>query len=235
MANESLTTDIISALRTYADENRIAFANKSHPTKMEIIGVTVPNLKKVLKEVKKQTKAFDNENKMALTKALINTNIFECQQLAFEYIGNDKKLLNTMTEKDIDDMAHNMDNWLSVDYFAALIVGYAWRNGIISINKVKSYQISEDFWTRRIAIVATVALNQKARGGDGDASQTLEICELAIDDHQEMINKALSWALRELAKRLPEPAIEFIERHKQRLHKKVYREVNNKIQTGNKN
>jgi 3-methyladenine DNA glycosylase AlkD len=82
--------------------------------------------------------------------------------------------------------------------------------------------------------VATVALNQKARGGTGDSKQTLEICALAVDDHQEMINKALSWALRELAKVERDPVIEFIEKYRERLNKKVLREVTHKIETGTK-
>jgi 3-methyladenine DNA glycosylase AlkD len=50
-----------------------------------------------------------------------------------------------------------------------------------------------------------------------------------------MIVKALSWALRELAKIDKEPVIEFISEYKDRLHKKVLREVNNKLETGLKN
>ena len=84
-------------------------------------------------------------------------------------------------------------------------------------------------------MVATVALNQKARGGLGDSKRTLEICKLVVDDHQEMIVKALSWALRELAKIDKEPVIEFVKENENRLHKKVLREVKNKLETGLKN
>ena len=94
---------------------------------------------------------------------------------------------------------------------------------------------SDNFWIRRIAIVATVSLNQKARGGKGDAKRTLEICKIAVTDHEDMINKALSWALRELTKIDKEPVREFIEKYNGELHPKVLREVNNKLETGAKN
>lgn len=45
-----LIKDIRESLDEFADEKRIEYANKSYPTKMHIIGVTVPNLKIVLKE-----------------------------------------------------------------------------------------------------------------------------------------------------------------------------------------
>jgi hypothetical protein len=56
---ENLIKDIKQSLEEFADEKRIEFAEKSYPTKMHVIGVTVPNLKIVLKELKKQTKTFE--------------------------------------------------------------------------------------------------------------------------------------------------------------------------------
>ena len=50
-----------------------------------------------------------------------------------------------------------------------------------------------------------------------------------------MINKALSWALRELAKREKELVRYFVEKYKDRMHKRVYREVTNKLEKGTKN
>jgi len=48
------------------------------------------------------------------------------------------------------------------------------------------------------------------------------------------MNKALSWALRELAKRDTDPVKDFINSHQNRLHPRVVREVNNKLKTGKK-
>jgi 3-methyladenine DNA glycosylase AlkD len=227
--------NIIKSLESLKDEKRAKMAKTYYPTAMKVIGVTVPNEKKVLKEIKELTKKYTGEKKLELVKELINTGIFECQHLALEFTGKDKKILEILTEKDIDDMTVNMDNWISVDSFAAYIVGYAWRVGKITIDKIKSYLRSDDLWIRRIAVVATIGLNQKARGGTGDAKQTLEICELVIDDHQDMINKALSWALRELSKVTKKPVEEFIENYKDRLHRRVLREVTCKLEKGTKN
>ncbi len=232
---KDLINDIIASLKSFQDPNRIEFAAKSYPTGMKVIGVTNPNVKLILKELKTQTKKYSGREKIELAKKLADTNIFECQHIAFEFIGKDKKALKALTEKDIDDFDKNLDNWVSVDCFSAYLVGYAWREQIISTKKVKSYYDSTDFWRRRIAIVATVSLNQKARGGTGDTKRTLEICSLAIDDHQDMINKALSWALRELAKIDKNPVIEFIEKYEGRLHSRVLREVKHKLTTGTKN
>ena len=94
---------------------------------------------------------------------------------------------------------------------------------------------SEDRWWRRAALVSTVPLNTKARGGVGDALRTLKICEALVDERDEMVVKALSWSLRELAKREPKSVREFLKKHKDVLGARVRREVNNKLDLGLKN
>jgi 3-methyladenine DNA glycosylase AlkD len=232
---ENLIEGIKQSLEEFADEKRIEFAKKSYPTKMHVIGVTVPNLKTVLKELKKQAKSFETREKLNLIKRLVDQDIFELQQIAFEYLQSEKDLYKSLTEEYIESIEKNLDNWISVDYFGAIVVGCAWREGYVSTGKVKSYLKSDNYWIRRIAVVATVSLNQKARGGFGDSNRTLEICRLVVDDHEEMIIKALSWALRELAKIDKEPVNEFVNEYENRLHKRVLREVNNKLEKGFKN
>jgi len=232
---ENLIKGIRESLEGFTDEKRIEFAKKSYPTKMQVIGVTVPNLKIVLKELKKQTKTLKTQEKLDLIKQLIDKDVFELQQIAFEYLQTEKNLYKSLTEEYIESIEKNLDNWISVDYFGAIVVGCAWRENLVSIEKIKNYLKSDDFWIRRIAVVATVSLNQKARGGLGDSKRTLEICQLVVDDHEEMIIKALSWALRESAKINKEPVVEFIDKFENRLHKKVLREVKNKLETGLKN
>lgn len=232
---QHLLDHIIESLKAAADPRRIEMARRSYPTSMKVIGVIVPDIKILLKDVKKRTATYAPAEKIEFARLLVGTGIFECQQLAYEYIGNDKKALAGLTEKDVDELGQNLDNWVSVDYYAGLIVGYAWREGIISIGKIKAYLNSDDHWIRRIAVVSTVALNQKARGGRGDPGQTLEICNLVVDDHQEMITKALSWALRELAKVDRDPVAVFINTNRDRIHKRVLREVMHKLDFGTKN
>jgi 3-methyladenine DNA glycosylase AlkD len=232
---ESLIETVISSLEKYTDPNRVELNKIISPTKMKVIGVIAPNLRIASNELKSNTKMFTGQEKIELAKKLVDTEIFECQLMAFEYIGKDKKALLELTESDLDALAKNLDNWGSVDSFSIFLSGYAWREGIISTEKIKSYWQSDDFWIRRIALVSTIALNQKSHGGSGDVSRTLEICELAIDDHHDMINKALSWALRELSKRDKKSVEGFIRKYENRLNKRVLREVIHKLEKGTKN
>jgi hypothetical protein len=83
--------------------------------------------------------------------------------------------------------------------------------------------------------VSTVPLNNRARGGQGDVHRTLKICRMLICDRDDMVIKALSWALRELSKRYPVPVSSFLEQYDEQLAARVKREVTNKLRTGLKN
>jgi len=60
------------------------------------------------------------------------------------------------------------------------------------------------------------------------------ICERIISDKDDMVQKALSWALRELSKRDKVPVEDFIEKHWEKLSGRVKREVTTKLTTGRK-
>lgn len=82
--------------------------------------------------------------------------------------------------------------------------------------------------------MCTVALNQKARGGAGDAARTCAVCRVVAADRDDKVIKSLSWALRELAKRDPAPVAQFLTDHNEVLAARVKREVRRKIETGHR-
>jgi 3-methyladenine DNA glycosylase AlkD len=100
---------------------------------------------------------------------------------------------------------------------------------------VQAWARSDDWCWRRAALVSTVPLNSRAHGGSVDTKRTLTICRLLVADRQALVVKAMSWALRELAKRDPENVRLFLSAHRDKLAARVIREVNNKLTTGRKN
>jgi 3-methyladenine DNA glycosylase AlkD len=100
---------------------------------------------------------------------------------------------------------------------------------------IQDWAQSEDRWWRRAALVSTVALNVRSRGGKGDIKRTLTICEMLVEDYDDMVVKALSWALRELVVHDPRAVESFLNSHQDVLAGRVKREVRNKIETGLKN
>ncbi|UCG92448.1 MAG: DNA alkylation repair protein, partial [candidate division WOR-3 bacterium] len=64
---------------------------------------------------------------------------------------------------------------------------------------------------------------------------TLAVCRLLVDDHDDTVAKALSWALRELVVHDPRSVRMFLEKYDKNLAARVKHEVRNKLKTGLKN
>ena len=90
-------------------------------------------------------------------------------------------------------------------------------------------------WWRRAALVSTVALNVRSQGGMGDAPRTFMVCQLLVADPDDMLVKALSWALRELAAHNPQAVRAFLDENENVLAGRVKREVSKQLNTGLKN
>jgi 3-methyladenine DNA glycosylase AlkD len=122
-----------------------------------------------------------------------------------------------------------------VDEFGRILSGPAWLKGQIPDSVIVDWANSDDFWWRRAALVSTVALNMRSQGGYGDVDRTLAVCRLLVEDHEDMVVKAMSWALRVLLVHDPAAVEAFINQHETQLAARVKREVRNKMKTGLKN
>jgi 3-methyladenine DNA glycosylase AlkD len=155
--------------------------------------------------------------------------------LAYELIRGHEPAFQSIGEPELRELGRGIDSWWSVDSFARTLSGPAWIRGQITDDVVYKWARSKNRWWRRAALVSTVALNIRSRGGRGDVPRTLAVCRLLVDDHDDTVAKAMSWALRELVVHSPDAVSEFLKEHEGSLHARVKREVRNKLRTGLKN
>ncbi len=160
------------------------------------------------------------------------------ERLAFEVFRASKKAVLGLTLPQITTLRGTLHDWNSTDCFACFVSGVAWREGTLTDGEIRAWTRSEDRWTRRAALASTVPLNLAARGATapgGEARKTLAVCSRLIDDRDDMVVKAMSWALRTLAARDEASVRAFVGRHAERLAPRVLRETRNKLDTGRKN
>jgi 3-methyladenine DNA glycosylase AlkD len=192
-----------------------------------------PNVRAVRKQYTQELKGADPEFILALVEVLHKQ--YGYWGPAFELIRNHRKTFQSLGEPELTSLGQGMNSWWTVDSFARTLAGPAWLRGQIEDDLVRQWAQSDDLWWRRAALVCTVALNMRSQGGYGDTSRTLEICEMLVDDHEDMVVKGLSWALRELVPHDPEAVEAFLAQYEDRLAARVKREVRNKLRTGLKN
>jgi 3-methyladenine DNA glycosylase AlkD len=152
--------------------------------------------------------------------------------IAFEVLAQHKGAFNLVNDRLAGQMARGLADWPSVDLYGVTVLGQAWRTGLVTDARIVAFAQSRDRWQRRLALVATVPLNIRARGGTGDPARTLRVCRMLLGDSDDMVVKAMSWALRELAKRDLKAVEEFMLNEVDRLHSRVKREVTNQLKTG---
>jgi 3-methyladenine DNA glycosylase AlkD len=152
--------------------------------------------------------------------------------VSWEVLAAHERAFGLLNDRLVEEMARGLADWGSVDLFGVTVVGPAWRAGRVTDSKILAWARSQDRWRRRLALVATVPLNARARGGTGDARKTLRICRVLLGDSDDMVIKAMSWSLRELAKQDPKVVEAFLLKEEGRLPSRVKREVLNKLRTG---
>jgi 3-methyladenine DNA glycosylase AlkD len=170
---------------------------------------------------------------LALAHELIELGFVQ-SHMVYALLADHRPALESPTERKLKRLGRALGDWSTVDSFSLGLAGPAWREGQISDATIDRWARSKSRWWRRAAAVCTVALNRKTRGGTGDVPRTLELCRQLAADRDDMVVKAVSWALRELVVHDPRAVRHFLAAHDAELGGRVKREVTNKLTTGRK-
>ncbi|RKF15687.1 DNA alkylation repair protein [Alginatibacterium sediminis] len=99
-----------------------------------------------------------------------------------------------------------INNWDLVDISTPKIVG------LYLLDKPRNdlYQLvkSDVLWQRRIAVLACFPMIR-----NGESTDILKLCEVLLEDKEDLIHKACGWMLRELAKRNQAIVEQFLQDH----------------------
>ena len=191
------------------------------------------SIRKLRRELSRRLSEESPDFILEVASALISN--FERRWVAYELIENHKETYQQLDRELIEQLGQGIDSWHAVDGFGRILSGPAWRDGLIDDATIHDWARSRDRWWRRSALVSTVALNMRSQGGMGDSERTLAICQTLADDPDDMVVKALSWALRELVVHDAQEVREFLGANDDVLAARVKREVRNKLETGLKN
>jgi 3-methyladenine DNA glycosylase AlkD len=156
----------------------------------------------------------------------------EGKWIAYELIRHHKGAFEAVTTEQIEDFASRIASWYATDAFGTILSGPLWAKGRVPDAMIDAWSRSPQMWLRRSALVATVGLNGSLPGGRGDPARTLPICLRMAADREDMIEKAVSWALRYLSQKDRGAVAAFMDEHGGEFCARVRREVRNKLTTG---
>lgn len=167
--------------------------------------------------------------------ALAATRPQETKWIAYELVRHHRGAYDAVSQAQLEAFASELASWYSVDAFGTILLGPLWAKGRVGDDLIDRWAASPSRWLRRSALVATVGLNARGHGPQGDAARTLKICRALAADRDDMVEKALSWALRFLSQRDRPAVVKFMEEWDGNLPSRVRREVRTKLTTGKKN
>lgn len=106
----------------------------------------------------------------------------------------------------LEHVADYVNNWDLVDSSAPGIVGaFLVKQSDRSI--LRRLARSKNLWERRVAVIATQHFIRL-----GQFQDTLELCEMLLNDREDLMHKACGWMLREAGKRDVSVLLGFLDR-----------------------
>ncbi len=190
------------------------------------LGITVPNVRKVVKLF------FQPEADQPLAENIIDVAVELLQSKYHEVrlagcilmVEMFKLAMNNKNEKELKKIyktylknTNRINNWDLVDVSCPSIVGiYLYK--VLPCTEYKEgpctkilYKLanSKSLWERRIAIVSTFAFIKQ-----GNYKVTFDLCEILMNDKEDLIHKACGWMLREVGKNCGIETLNiFLEKH----------------------
>jgi 3-methyladenine DNA glycosylase AlkD len=192
-----------------------------------------PSVRTIRRRYSRQLRKAEPEFVLAVARNLLRPHGH--RWVAYELIKAHPPAFQSLDAAELEDLGQGINSWGTVDAFGRTLSGPAWRDGLVGDDLIHEWAHSSDRWWRRAALVSTVALNVRSHGGQGDVPRTLAVCRLLVADRDDMVVKAMSWALRELVVHDPGAVRDFFDEYDAVLAARVKREVTNKLTAGLKN
>lgn len=182
----------------------------------KFLGITVPKQRKLAKH-------YCHLSLSDLTEALevlLSSSLHEERMLALLILVLHYQKADLLTQKKIYNFffanISGVNNWDLVDLSAPHIVG------AFLLNKDKSLLhklvISQNLWSRRIAIVATLHFIRH-----NFFKETLSLAKKLLSDKEDLMHKATGWMLREIGKRDLSVLAVFLHKHYQNMPRTMLR------------
>ena len=150
--------------------------------------------------------------------------------VAYELVRYHPSAFQAVREDEIEAFAHRVASWYATDALGTILAGPLWARGRLPGVLVDRWSRSENRWLRRLALVATVGHNAHRP----DAGRTFAVCRALAADRDDMVVKAVSWALRYLSQKERAAVVDFMAECGAQFAIRVRREVGTKLATGRK-
>ncbi len=178
--------DVLDKLQSRARPDRLKGMAKYGMTVEQRLGVSVPDMRKLAKEI-------GRDHKLALD--LWRTGIAEARIVA-AMVGDPNKL----TEEQMEDWVKDINSWDVCDQVCANL----FEKNQLAWKKIVDWSEREEEFVKRTAfsLIACLAWHDK-KASDAKFIELLPVIIREAIDERNFVKKAVNWALRNIGKRNP--------------------------------
>jgi 3-methyladenine DNA glycosylase AlkD len=187
-----------------------------------------PHLRALRKGWSAALKGEDALQVVAIAEALEAVSPQERQWMAYELIRHHKAAFAAVSLTVVDCFAERAASWYAVDALGTILTGPLSAAGRLPDDVVEGWSRSDNRWRRRLSLTTDVGRTATRP----DPARTFALCLRLADDRDDMVEKAVSWALRYLSQKDRAAVDAFMAEHGERFRPRVKREVGHKLRTG---
>jgi len=225
---------LLREIEARADPHYERVVQKSVPSSLRVYGLRVWEIRKIIKAWRREHRDVSFPSLLALVQQLWERESREERMLALELLQHYPHIIPLLSWEQLDRWRQDIDNWELTDVLGREVLG-PWVAAEPDGREERLWDLlqDEDVWSRRLGLVGAIGLN-RARPGADSSTLTLAMVDEIKHEGEARITKAVSWALRDLAKTYPAEASAYLHKNEAILARHVTREVRNKLETGRK-
>jgi 3-methyladenine DNA glycosylase AlkD len=201
---------LVEALVPLGTPERAAQERRYLKSDLEFLGVTVPDIRRVVVAAIRQHPGLDRADAMAWARALWQEPVHEHRTAAVEVLRLSVQALESADLSALETLIRDSHTWALVDPLAGDIVGQVALRHPAAWSLIDSWAEDEDFWVRRSALLS---LLPGIRAGQPDQARFDRYATAMLAEKEFFIRKAIGWVLREISKKDPAYVAEYTEQH----------------------
>jgi 3-methyladenine DNA glycosylase AlkD len=210
-------------LQRQAKPERAEYEKKYLKSSLRFIGVDADSIKATYRKLDGICAALSKMEIDALVDTFWNTDCHDLRSIGIGIMVRRRKLYSAIDLPRTREMIIDAAGWAHVDWISTHFLPSLYADDKKAVAAVlRKWSKDDDYWVRRASMLA---LMKAAK--DGDRKSFELFCEFAsrmVEEKEFFIRKAIGWVLREVSKKQPEWAFEFLERLAKKVSGLTFRE-----------
>jgi 3-methyladenine DNA glycosylase AlkD len=225
---------LLAQIEAAGDPHYARLIQRNIPSSLGVHGLRISDVRRIVSDWRRSHQDVAPGDLHSLVQELWRGPSREERLVALELLRVYPRGVSRLEWADIDGWRRELDNWELTDFLGLYVVG-PWVALKLREREEHLWDLLDDenVWSRRLSLVSAIGVERVEKDA-GFPTLSLGLVDHVKAERHPLIVKAVSWALRDLAKRYPEQVSVYLADRQDALAPQVLREVRNKLKTGRK-